>query len=613
MFIKTNNPEQEVIRKAGLPPPGGFKSVGFTRWGPNAIHSAIWSEDKKALHYQNFKTQEKITFGLEGYTFIESKAKPKTEYKNVADHFHLLDKADNSHPYLVNKAVKIPPDLDLRLLDNKLICPIYSEANQMISWQEILPEKPKEGSDKKFKTGHSLGKGYHLVIGEEPTNIIMICEGLATALSVWKITNRQTYVSYGFSNLEPVGEIAQRRNPKAQIVICLDKDKKRKAELKLKTSNKFKVLIPDEFGDFNDHQKDILEQNKLLSLQSGLVRRLSKAPVKPITFLDSNKIFLAGKLMTLTGGKGSLKSSGIVSYCVEEGIKIGYYSDNENDDDFLKTILNNSKNGSEIIPLDLSNIPENPKDKKEFLRNLAWEIEAHQIKMIIEDPMYETDLLYKQAGLRSELGWRVKMASYTGAGWLCNRNYNKNEKASALNRMSGFAGWQNIPRRVLGCFIAHPESAIYKQIAEEVGDAEKIKKISLFQPLISNVGGMPEKSIIMVCKLNSVGMTFTTFTTTPRVENPELWGQKTSKAFKEANETREQSILTWLLKEDKKGIKSRDLADKIIKDFKVSWRTAQSDIKALKTKKLISGGGSGPHSKPLIINKKGRESIAEEG
>ena len=207
------------------------------------------------------------SFKLRSYTGATPKYTPPPP-KDTTEEFKALEKA-KYHPYLERKKVALPEGINIRQQGKNLIVPIYSKDNIIISWQEIFPEKDSTGRDKKFKFNHTIsGQTPHFIIGN-PTDRIYICEGLATGLSVHKITGMQVYLAFTCHNLETVATMVKSRyNKSKKVIICRDNDLKNTIKIKNKTD--FIVLTPGAINnkktDFNDVQDSSIEKAKLLCL-----------------------------------------------------------------------------------------------------------------------------------------------------------------------------------------------------------------------------------------------------------------------------------------------------------------------------------------------------------
>jgi putative DNA primase/helicase len=154
--------------------------------------------------------------------------------------------AGTNHQYLIKKHTK---PHELRLYKGSLVVPIYSPEGQLVNLQFIDPE------GKKMFLGGGQKKGCFSFIGS-PTDRVLVCEGWATGASLYEHTGKFTIVALDAGNLKPVAIEIRMLSPKAEIIICADKDesgvgeqKARQAALAIGCS----YIAPPVIGDFNDY------------------------------------------------------------------------------------------------------------------------------------------------------------------------------------------------------------------------------------------------------------------------------------------------------------------------------------------------------------------------
>jgi putative DNA primase/helicase len=163
------------------------------------------------------------------------------------------------HPYLENKKVL---SYKLRIDDKgRLVIPLYDEDLSIVGLQYI-DEKGK----KLFLTG-SKKSGSFFILGQEifkTSDKIYLCEGYATAASIYKDMEQPVFVAFDAYNLLPVAEklfsvpILKER----KFVFIADNDEKSKTGEKeakkackfiIKNKGRAEVLMPETQGDYNDH------------------------------------------------------------------------------------------------------------------------------------------------------------------------------------------------------------------------------------------------------------------------------------------------------------------------------------------------------------------------
>jgi putative DNA primase/helicase len=140
------------------------------------------------------------------------------------------------HPYLVAKGV--PPSEKLRVgnwyyLDedtgeevlshsNALIVPMMDPSKRIHSLQGIMLDD--EGNFQKRYLKNGAKEGHLLAIGRPRDNAILICEGLATGLSLWQCTEDAIIVAFDSVNLIHVAREVRRVFPAYRVLICADND-----------------------------------------------------------------------------------------------------------------------------------------------------------------------------------------------------------------------------------------------------------------------------------------------------------------------------------------------------------------------------------------------------
>ena len=126
----------------------------------------------------------------------------------------LAQPADHRHPYLTKKGVKA---YGIRLLGESLLIPLRDTSGHLVSLQFILPE-----GGKRFLTG-GRKRGCYYAIGR-PDGDLCICEGYATAASVYEATGYATACAFDAGNLEPVARCLRVKFPRIRLILCADND-----------------------------------------------------------------------------------------------------------------------------------------------------------------------------------------------------------------------------------------------------------------------------------------------------------------------------------------------------------------------------------------------------
>ena len=294
-----------------------------------------WSDGRRELFY------------IEDFSGKIEIPKPP-EIKDITDEFNALQNATH-HPYALQKNITLPPGLKIK--GSKLVVPLYSmDTHKIISWQEIFPQKDKDGKNKKFKANCPLTGGVYFMIGEK-TEEVFACEGLATGVSIHKITKKRVFCCFTKHSLDNMCSHLLSNKSYTKVIMALDNDSIHTHKTKLNAKNsRLAMVIPDKKGDFNDYQDDILEKYKLYEQIKteyqkkmeeemtqkqiiDFIKKLKEAyyhytdhsiPSKT-QFFDSKKLIAKNHAILLAGGTESGKTGFSLSFLADrlkEGKKV---------------------------------------------------------------------------------------------------------------------------------------------------------------------------------------------------------------------------------------------------------------------------------------------------
>ncbi len=137
----------------------------------------------------------------------------------------ILSKAglvNQQHPYLVRKGVK--PHGELRQRGDDLVLPLRDVDGVLHSLQFIASDKRFDGErDKDFLWGgRTLGCFY--TVADAGTGTLVVCEGVATGLSIFEATGHSTVCAMHCGNLLPVARALHAKFPHREIIIAADND-----------------------------------------------------------------------------------------------------------------------------------------------------------------------------------------------------------------------------------------------------------------------------------------------------------------------------------------------------------------------------------------------------
>lgn len=122
--------------------------------------------------------------------------------------------ATDSHPYLVAKQVRA---YGVRQLREMLLIPARDEQGRLHTIQFVATD-----GSKRFLTGGRI-RGCYCAIGR-PADVLLVCEGYATAATLHQATGHATAAAFSAGNLEPVARALRAKFPRLALVLAADND-----------------------------------------------------------------------------------------------------------------------------------------------------------------------------------------------------------------------------------------------------------------------------------------------------------------------------------------------------------------------------------------------------
>ena len=120
----------------------------------------------------------------------------------------------DNHPYLLEKAVKA---YGIREHKGKLVIPIFDNKQILHSLQFITAT-----GEKRFLCGGAINGHYHLI--GRISSTIYICEGYATAATIYEVTQHGVIVAFNSNNLSNVAKVIREVHSEKNIILCADND-----------------------------------------------------------------------------------------------------------------------------------------------------------------------------------------------------------------------------------------------------------------------------------------------------------------------------------------------------------------------------------------------------
>lgn len=118
------------------------------------------------------------------------------------------------HPYLAAKGIQ---SFGLRAEGTMLLVPVRDTSGTVHSLQTITA-----AGEKRFMAGGRVHGCYHSV--GRPARAIVVCEGMATAHSIYTATGLAVAAAFSASNLMPVAQALRCKFPALPIILAADDD-----------------------------------------------------------------------------------------------------------------------------------------------------------------------------------------------------------------------------------------------------------------------------------------------------------------------------------------------------------------------------------------------------
>jgi len=218
---------------------GDWKQGIKERWKMEGNFKPLTDEERRAFAIERQRQES------------ERKAEQVAKHKAAASKALYIWKqtmpAPDNHPYLLKKRIK--PNGARLGRDDTLIIPLYNPNKEFVNLQFI-------GTDgtKRFLSGGKKKGCFHW-LGED-TSKILICEGFATAASVYENTGYLTVIAFDAGNLKDVAITVRAFAPDAEIIIMADNDESGVGQTKARAAAlemRGKYIMPPMLGDFNDY------------------------------------------------------------------------------------------------------------------------------------------------------------------------------------------------------------------------------------------------------------------------------------------------------------------------------------------------------------------------
>ena len=134
-----------------------------------------------------------------------------------------------------------------------LVVPLYNTAGDLTTCQTI-----DDNGSKILLSGGRKAGSFHCIAGSE---VLSICEGYATGLSIHLATGFTVYCAIDAGNLRAVAEAVRRQHPQSQIILAADNDADHQENIGLIKAQSAAdavggvVVLPPISGDWNDYHQ----------------------------------------------------------------------------------------------------------------------------------------------------------------------------------------------------------------------------------------------------------------------------------------------------------------------------------------------------------------------
>jgi putative DNA primase/helicase len=268
---------KNFIADHGFNPPDYIPTGKYFRFGSRYVCWGILFEDCSGGVFGNWKTGERFVWQsqkskrtpyereqfaahIKATKALED-AKREELYAKAAERAQaFLDGAKQAlptHPYLIKKQIK--PHGVLQSGAN-LIVPVYDVLGDLMSYQSISPS-----GSKRFFSGGKVSGGMYFLGAIESNLKIYVCEGFATAASVYEERGELglCVVAFNAGNLKTVAQAIKEVIRDCEIVICGDDDEAgRKHAIEAASAVNGKAIFPP----FKEKKEGLTDWNDYLNL-----------------------------------------------------------------------------------------------------------------------------------------------------------------------------------------------------------------------------------------------------------------------------------------------------------------------------------------------------------
>lgn len=230
--------------------------LGVMRWRANTLSTLTPAERiarRRRLERERLQREEEV------------RQKQATAARRAREIYGRAGLASTDHPYLSGKNIR---PHRIRVMDGRLVIPIYDDADEIVNVQYIFAD----GTKRFLAGGRKRGCFHFMSQFHFAPHLVFIGEGYATMASVYEATAATSITAFDCGNLKPVALALRRKFPDARIAICADNDPPGRSaaeETVRAVSNCIAAWPPREGDDFND----IGDPEEIRTILSQALRR----------------------------------------------------------------------------------------------------------------------------------------------------------------------------------------------------------------------------------------------------------------------------------------------------------------------------------------------------
>lgn len=192
---------------------GAIQSGAFGSWKTGATHTwrqhserRLSAAERQALRQQQAAAQQARADELRQ---VQAQAAQRAERM-----WQRARPATDGHPYLLAKRVRA---IGLRQLRDMLLVPARDTAGRLSTLQFISGD-----GSKRFLSGGAIAGRYYAM--GRPADCLLICEGYATAATIFEVTGQAVAACFSANNMTPVAQALRRKFPAMRLILCADND-----------------------------------------------------------------------------------------------------------------------------------------------------------------------------------------------------------------------------------------------------------------------------------------------------------------------------------------------------------------------------------------------------